>query len=70
MAKIFEKASIELYRDDVERERIVKVKTLGDVKENVSEEAIKKIAKAVDSISKEDLAYAMHVTCERLALDE
>ena len=70
MAKVFDKASIELYHDDLERERTMKIKTLGDVKEGVSEEAIRKVAKAVDSIAKEELVYAMHVTRERCLMDE
>ncbi|MGY3724346.1 hypothetical protein SAMN05421767_11155 [Granulicatella balaenopterae] len=70
MAKVFEKAAIELYHDDLEKGRTLKFKTLGDVKEGVSEEAIKKVAKAVDRIAKEDMTYAMHVTRERCLMDD
>ena len=69
MTKVFEKAAVELYYDDLEQEKRVRFHKLSNLKEDASDEGIVAVAKAIDSIAGEEMSQATIVTHQRLEIN-
>lgn len=68
MAETFNKATLELYYQDAEKGKVKKFRSLPNLKNGATHEAILSVADAIDTLAKEQMSYAetiVHTRHER-----
>lgn len=62
MAKVFQKATLEVFKMDEEKGKAKRIKSLPNLMETADEQAVKEIGEAMKTLLKDTVSYVMVVT--------